>query len=279
MILITGGKRMNNASWQVGYPKGLMKYIDFFRKKYFQYEIFDVVLHEYFKKNVRSTGNRICSLGSGTGRHEVELAKLGYEVIGLERNDESVSIANEYIKACNSNVKIIKCDFLIKEDVDNVMNELGYFDIVALLLIPISIDDYSTAANNMAEWIKPGGLFVTDNFGYSVEIDTSRLVIASNVEVANDPNGDGYAVRMNYYEYKNNIVNWDAVYLYHDDENKLCMKRDHDILDVIPEQEGVDPLNLDKDVFEMLPNYRVTECEEGLNPPYLYEYLIGWRKK
>lgn len=270
---------MKKESWQVGYPNGLIKYIDFFRKKYFQYEVLDVVIDNYIKKHIHTSGKKICSLGSGTGRHEVELAKLGYEVIGLERNEESVNIANQYIEECNVNVRIIKCDFMIKEDVDRVMSEIGPVDIVALLLVPISISDYAKAANNLADWIKPGGVFVTDNFGYTVDVDPKRLMFASNVEVANSPDGDDYAVRMNYYEYKDNIVNWTAIYLYHDDDGKLNMKKDHDVLDVYPEQEGVDPLELDSNIFELLPNHKVTECDESLCPPYLYEYLIGWRKR
>jgi len=83
---------------------------------------------------------------------------------------------------------------------------------------------------------------------------------------------------MNYYEYQNNIVNWDAVYLYHDEDNKLCMKRDHDILDVVPEESGVDALELDQNIFKILPTYRIVECQDCINPPYLYEYLVGWEK-
>lgn len=270
---------MNKDSWEVSYSEGLVKYIDYFRKKYFQYDVFDTVIEGYIKKNIKTNGKKICSLGSGTGRHEVELSKLGYEVIGLERNAEAVKLSREYVEECNANVKIMQCDFLKKDELDRVMEKIGQVDIVVLLLIPISISDYAVAANNMAKWIKPGGVFVSDNFGYEDDIDTSRLVIESDVEVADNPNGDGYAVRMNYYEYRGNLINWDAIYFYHDENNQLRMNRDHDILDVVPEEEGVDPLNLDKNDFERLPNYRVTECEAGLNPPHLYEYLVGWRKK
>lgn len=269
---------MNELSWEVGYPDGLVKYIDYFRKKYFQYDVLDSVVDNYIKNNSNLCVKKICSLGSGTGRHEVELSKLGYDVIGLEKNKESVEISNNYVQAQNTNVLIKECDFLNEDDVDKVMSQIGMVDAVVMLLIPISISDYAVAANNMSKWIKPGGLFVVDNFGYEKEIDPSKLLIESNVEVANDPYSEKYAVRLNYYEYKNNIVDWNAIYLYHDKDNKLCMKRDHDILDVVPEEEGIDPLRLNKSEFEMVPTHKITECEEGLTPPYLYEYLVGWRK-
>ena len=269
----------NMDSWQVGYPDGLVKVIDLFRKKYFQYDVLDSVIAKYIQTHCRSRGKRICSLGSGTGRHEVELAKLGYEVIGLERNKESVEISRKYIESCGVDVAIYECDFLIKEDVDRVMSTVGAVDICALLLIPISIKDYSKAAQNMSAWIKKGGLFVADNFGFlESNFCSDTLKIAHNVEVVETPDGKDFAVRMNYYEYRGNLIHWDAVYLYNEN-GQLKMNRDHDILDVIPEEMSDTCLELSEQEFELLPNYRVIECEEGLCPPHLYEYIIGRRKR
>lgn len=266
-----------DTHWEVGYPNGLIKIIDYFRMKYFQYDIFDQVIDKYVKKYCRSKGKVICSLGSGTGRHEVELAKKGYTVFGLERNEESVKISREYINSSGVDVKILQCDFLNEEEVDKAMKTIGKVDVVALLLIPISIQDYSVAANNLAKWLKAGGIFLADNFGYVESIDSDRIHIESNIEVAESPDKKDYAVRMNYYEYKNNIVNWDAVYLYYKD-NKLVMERDHDILDVYPEADYPDCLQLNQEIYEILPNYRVVECDKCLAPPHLYEYIIGRRK-
>ena len=263
-----------NIDWEVNYPKGLIKYIDFFRKKYFQYDIFDKVVSDYIKNNTDIETKVICSLGSGTGRHEVELEKLGYKVIGLERNEESVAIAREYIAESKANVEIIQCDFLIREQVDKVMEQIGKVDAIVMLFIPISIANYAVAATNMSKWLNVGGIFVADNFAYEKGFDDSSMKFESNVEVANSPYNQGYAVRLNYYEYKDKIVNWDAVYIYYDEEEKLCMKRDHDILDVIPE-EVVDPLLLDKSCYEILKNKTITECNECMAPPHMYEYFIG----
>lgn len=267
---------MSDKSWSVNYPNGIIKYIDMFRRKYFQYPVFDRAVSQYINTNSLITCRRICSLGSGTGRHEVELAKLGYEVIGLERNEESLEIANEYIKENKANVKLYKCDFLKEKELNNVMEKIGMVDAAVLLLIPISIYDYKIAALNMQKWIKKGGLFVVDNFGYKKNIDTKNLKITSNCEVASD--NENYAVRINYYEYKDNIVNWDAIYLFYDDFGKLTMKKDHDILDIIPEDEVNEKIKLNIN-YAILNSYKVKECSEYICPPYLYEYLIGWIKK
>jgi len=267
----------NMDSWQVGYPDGLIKTIDYFRKKYFQYDVLDAVIAKYIQTHCKSLGKRVCSLGSGTGRHEVELAKLGYEVIGLERNKESVEISKKYIEACGAKVAIYECDFLVKEDVDKIMSEVSAVDICALLLIPISISDYSRAAQNMSSWILEGGLFIADNFGYLEGCRSDAFQMTHNVEVAESPDGKDFAVRLNYYEYRGDLINWDAVYLYNEN-GQLRMMRDHDILDIVPEERSDTCLSLNNNDFEILPNYRIVECEDGLAPPHLYEYIIGRRK-
>ena len=270
---------MEPKSWQVGYPEGVIKYIDAFREKYFQYDIFDNVVKKYAERNILTEGRRILSLGSGTGRHEVELSKMGYEVIGLERNEESIGVANKYIEKSGANVKILKCDFLDYEELNRVMKTVGTVDIVLLLLIPISVYDYCKAIKNTSGWLRQGGLFITDNFGYSEEIDKNRLTLKSDVEVVSGEQNDDFIVRLNYYEYKNDIVNWDAIYLYNNKMNQVVMKRDHDVLEVVSEDEIEKVFNIDKDQFEQLDTYRLVECDDALCPPLLYEYLLGWRKK
>ena len=269
---------MEKNSWNVVYPEGLIKYIDLFRKKYFQYDKFDKVVSKYISDNSKIKCDVICSLGSGTGHHEVELSKLGYKVIGLERNKESIEIAQKHIDENKANVTLYKCDFLIKEDLDKIMNEIGQVDAVVLLLIPISVQDYKKIIQNMYKWLKTGGMFLVDNFGYAEEIDTNKLITTSDAEVVEDIDGK-HVVRINYYEFKDNIAEWDAIYFYNDEKGQLQMSRDHDVLDIIPEIKGGDPLNLDIGKYRVLPSYRIVECEDCICPPYLYEYLLGWVKK
>ena len=61
--------------------------------------------------------------------------------------------------------------------------------------------------------------------------------------------------------------------------NQVVMKRDHDVLEVVSEDEIEKVFNIDKDQFEQLDTYRIVECDDALCPPLLYEYLLGWRKK
>lgn len=268
---------MEKRSWQVCYPEGVVEYLDLFRDKYLQYEIFDPLLHQYIQKYKKSKGNRVCSLGAGTGRHEIDLAKYGYDVVGLERDKRSVEIANELFGINQVSVNMKECDFLKLEEVDRVCGDLEKFDVIILLFIPISTYDYHCALENLKKYLKPGGIFITNCFGYRESIDRNKKVLRSDIEVLNDAKGEKTIVRLNYYEFENDIVNWDAIYLVPDENGVLHMKKDHDILSVCPEGEVKDPIYVNTDEFEILPNYKITECNDSMTPPCLYEYLVGRR--
>lgn len=265
-------------SWEVSYPPGLMKYIDYFRLKYFQYEVYDRVLADYIERHKRTAGRRLLSLGCGTGHHEVELAKLGFDVVGMDRNEESLYIARQNVATAGVEVALLECDFLSPGDLGSQLDSLGSFDVAAMLMIPLSSADHRRAALQCADALRPGGIFVTGFFGYADPIDPDRLVMESGVEVADGPRGTDFAVRLNYHEYHRDVVEWDAVYLFYDEESRLQMARDHDVLEVIEERMGADPLEMPEDVLRVLPSHRIVECQEGHSPPHLYEYLVAWRR-
>lgn len=264
-------------SWQVTYPEGVVEYLDLFRDKYLQYEVFDPILHRYIQEHKRSKGNRICSLGAGTGRHEIDMANFGYDVVGLERDQRSVEIANELFAVNNVSVDMRVCDFLKLEEVERVCEDTLKFDVIILLFIPISMYDYHRAIENLKKYLNPGGIFITNCFGYREKIDRNKLVLRSDIEVINKSETDKLILRLNYYEFEHDIVNWDAIYLVPDEQGNVKMKKDHDILTVSPEDEVLDPIEVDTNEFEILPNYKITECNDSMTPPCLYEYLVGRR--
>jgi SAM-dependent methyltransferase len=151
------------------------------------------------------------------------------------------------------------------------------FDVIILLFIPISTYDYNRALENFKKYLKPGGIFITNCFGYRENIDRDRLVLRSDIEFLENPETRQPVVRLNYYEFKKDIVNWDAIYLVPEENGYIKMKRDHDILSVCPEEEIKDPIYVNKGEFEILPNYQITECNDSMTPPALYEYLVGRR--
>jgi len=269
---------MKQEHWEVTYPQGLMKYVEYFRMKNYQIEPYNEALAKYIGKHSLSSGSRICSLGCGTGIREFDLMKRGFEVVGIERHEESIEMAKQSIIANGLNIDLITCDILEFDEVDKKLRGQEPFDAVIMIAIPLSIADHAKIAQHFAKYIVTGGVFVIGLWGYTKDIPTQGDY-ASYVEVATSPNDDDFAVRLNYYEYAGNIIKWDAVYLYRDPNGYVRMARDHDILEVTPERDGVDPLETDKELFEQLPIYRVTECHPKMLPPYIYDYLIGWRKK
>lgn len=268
-------------SWDVTYPDSLMKYIDRFRIKYFRYEIYDAVLANYIQEHLRSSDVELCSLGCGTAHHEIELAKHGYKVTGVDQHGESLDLGKQHVKAAGVEVTLVECDIMNEDSVRRAFNGLeNHFDVIVMLLIPLSIDDHDQAFKVLTPYLKKGGLFVTSLFGYNSSLpDIARTDAGfetSDIEVADLEDGEGFIVRMNSHRYTEKVIYWDAVYVYQESGN-LCMKRDHDILEVTEEGSGKDPFNLGAK-FTLLPTRRITECGPGLTPPYVYEYLSAWRK-
>ncbi len=104
----------------------------------------------------------VLSLGCGTGSHDFELAKLGYEVTGVDLSDEMLTVANSRILSSDS---IIPQPVFHKGDIRNV--RLGKtFDVVISLFHVVSYqttnDDLQAAINTVQEHLITDGLFVFD---------------------------------------------------------------------------------------------------------------------
>src|ERR1051326_3358795 len=53
-------------------------------------------MHQLIKKN-HPNAKTILNLGCGTGKHDVEFIKLGYDVIGIDLSYEMIEIANSNV--------------------------------------------------------------------------------------------------------------------------------------------------------------------------------------
>lgn len=102
----------------------------------------------------------ILDLGCGTGRHANLLEKNGYTIIGLDKSDRMISMANSTIHN-NPNKKLT----FIKGDVCtyDLFNE---FDVITALFHVVSYctktEDLVALFNNVKKHITPGGLFIFD---------------------------------------------------------------------------------------------------------------------
>ena len=58
-------------------------------------------IHNLILKHKRGAAS-ILNLGCGTGRHDLLLAQMGYEVTGVDQSEEMLAVANSQLKTCSS---------------------------------------------------------------------------------------------------------------------------------------------------------------------------------
>lgn len=104
--------------------------------------------------------NDVLDLGCGPGRHCLALAKMGYNVTGIDCSDFLLSKARENID--NLSIDYIQTDMLdfIKQSsfdlIINMFNSFGYFD---------SQEKNQTLINNAFKNLKESGTFIIDTVG------------------------------------------------------------------------------------------------------------------
>jgi len=270
-------------SWEITYPDGLVKFVDFFREKNFQYEVYDKIVLEYLEQHSNIPVKEICSLGCGTGRHELQLTKMGYHVTGVERNLESYPILctlfeNEGIDP----IHVIETDFSNEQAIKDKL--VGYqFDCILLLFIPLSIKDVKKVVRIVEPYLKTGGIVLTNQF-FGYEDGFVPNCTLSDCDYANNPfpkqnKTNEFCIRLNTYQYRDAIIDWTAAYIYYDKNDTLQMNRDHDIIEVLKHDTYIETLQLpDGSPMELLPVRKVTECSPEMNMPKTNDYIVAWRK-
>ena len=107
---------------------------------------------------------RILDLACGHGRHANRLAELGYNVTGVDINKGFLEIAKKDAKDKKLTVEFIRKDMrelAFKEEFDRVLllfTSFGYFE----------DEDNIKVLKNIANALKPGGLFCFDTFNRDV---------------------------------------------------------------------------------------------------------------
>lgn len=123
-------------------------------------------VHEKIQKFAPGV-KRILDLGCGTGRHDFELAKLGYEVTGIDLSEEMLATASSCLLSLNSNESSDLYSSLnfCSGDIRTVrLNQT--FDVVVSLFHVMSYqtsnEDLQAAFATVTAHLKPGGLFIFD---------------------------------------------------------------------------------------------------------------------
>lgn len=272
----------NNNSWQVNYPKGLVRYLEMFRKEYIPYTVYDQQLATYLRKHQRPGNNRILSLGCGTGLHEANLSREGFHVVGLDKSDESLSIARRGLKGRTNSVRFARANILSSREVDRVLKNFQRFDAVIMLGVQLSMCDHARAIRTCAKYLAKGGIFVTGLWDYEAGFDAEQTLHDSCIEIATSESANEFAVRLNTYSYCRNgnqyFIDWDAVYLIPGPRHVARMyKVETNRIEVTPHGRVEDPIGLAASGWHTLPSMALVGCDD-MCLPHTYEFLAGWRK-
>ncbi|WP_048751526.1 class I SAM-dependent methyltransferase, partial [Crocosphaera watsonii] len=101
---------------------------------------------------------RILDIGCGTGRHSIELAKRGYQVVGIDLSDSLLNRAKDKVLGENLSLEFYKHDarnlpFIDEFDLVYIMCEGGF------CLMETDDMNFQILAS-AAKALKPGGLFI-----------------------------------------------------------------------------------------------------------------------
>jgi SAM-dependent methyltransferase len=143
-------------------------------------------------------GSQILDLCCGPGRYATELAKMGFEVVGIDINEDYVALAQKIAEQERVSPEIIVGD----------MRELAYVDrFDAVINVGTSFGFFETDAENqlvvesLARALKPGGRFLLEM--------GNRDYLLKNFEAANSrENPDGSVTQVQrIFDYERSRIN------------------------------------------------------------------------
>lgn len=118
----------------------------------------------------------ILDLGCGTGRHDLLLNQMGFEVTGVDMSQEMLAVANSHLAALDPEPSSL--DFR-HGDIRTIRLDRS-FDVVVSLFHVISYqpgnDDLAAAFATARAHLKPGGIFIFDCW-YGPAVLTDRPVV------------------------------------------------------------------------------------------------------
>ncbi len=129
-------------------------------------------------------GASILDLGSGTGNHDIPLARRGFEVTGVDRSAEMVGLARE--KAAEAGMAV---DFVVGDvrDIDLGRTFDAVVSMFAVVCYQLTNDDLLRMFTDVRRHLEAGGLFVFDGwFGPGVLVNQPEV----RTKVVTDASGD-----------------------------------------------------------------------------------------
>ena len=138
-------------------------------------------INHFLKLNKRNI-KKILDLGCGTGRHDMELTKVGYEVHGIDISAEMIQMAKN-----NNSVSGGEISFEVA-DIRAYTNNVKYDAVISLFHVMSyqnTNEDIAKSFNTAYKHLEKGGMFIFDVWygpGVLRDLPTVRI---KNVEDAN----------------------------------------------------------------------------------------------
>lgn len=112
-----------------------------------------------FRKHLPNNPRSILDVGCGTGGHTIPLARRGYEVTGVDRSGEMLSIAKEKAKRAGTPILFYRQDIREIDTCRKYDAAICMFAVFDYLLTP---DDVRKALVSVREQLYPSSLFTFD---------------------------------------------------------------------------------------------------------------------
>lgn len=250
-------------SWRVTYPSDCVKYIEPFRREYWDHGGVCRLLDDFFK--TQGDVRTVCELGSGGGTNLAHLAEHGYRCFGYDANEESVRMSRARAADRQESTEFELLDFA------SAVPDRS-FDAVVSLFVPISLRDMRDLALKTHQIIRPGGYFacmllaVEEPYHDVAERRTSTQehLVIDGVDV----------VRMNFFEKSGDRIRFEGVYLANEPAG-VRMFKDVDTYDLVSARQT---LELPDDKFELLARERIYGKADQA-PPMTYEIVEIYRRR
>ena len=118
-------------------------------------------IEEVFQRYSSIKPIRILDLGCGTGGHLIPLAKRGYELVGIDKSEHMVQIAQKKIQEHGLNAKVYVADIL---DFSFNMEFDACICMFAVINYIVETDDLIKAFRNIRRHLKRDALFIFDTW-------------------------------------------------------------------------------------------------------------------
>lgn len=234
------------------YPTRYVKYIDVFRNRYFHYDRLVRIFNGLFPNG--HEGRTVLDLGCGTGTFALTMADAGYQVVGIDDNEESIELARE--RTNGRHVRFEQRDFYDPRLGDNK------FDLITQLHIPLCIDDMRSVLAGVRGYLKEDGLI-----GQIYLRKVANVLVDDKLDMDQyaDPNGEFTIVRFNQWLLNGFHMSVFYVSLIEED-GRMRVEVDKRKLELLPKGEP-----LEHEFYEQVGDIPTNNSDSA--PPWSEEYI------